>query len=154
MPRLTLLSIGKIKDSSLSQLYSHYQKRLSHYTSIECIELKDSSSKNSDQKCKQDSQLLLEKIKNFQYRILCDEKGKLLNSVQLSQKLEALDLKALSDVVFIVGGPYGSSEELKSKADLILSLSPLTFTHDFSRVILLEQLYRAYTISRKENYHH
>ena len=97
---------------------------------------------------------LLRIIPEHSFVILLDLRGKELSSPQFSQKLEALMVQGVSHLTFVIGGPFGYTDELRKRADFRWSFSPLTFTHQMIRILLLEQVYRAFKIMRNEKYHH
>jgi len=137
--KLKLICIGKLKD--YKERIDEYSKRINHYSKFEVLELKDSDPKAESKK-------ILEKIGN-EYVIILSEEGKNLSSVEFANTLQKIN----KDIVFIIGGPYGIDESIRKKADMILSLSRMTFPHDMARLVFVEQLYRAYTIIKNEKYH-
>ena len=148
----TLCVFGKAGSSFVADEVSKYSKRLRSYISFDVVELKES--KRDDK-----TRGLVEEAAEFEKRfpksdyawIILAEEGKLLNTVQLAKWTEQ---KASSPCVFLIGSAYGISSSIKEKADLLLSLSPLTLTHDHARVILAEQLYRCEMVHRNHPYHH
>lgn len=143
---IKLVAVGKMKNRSLSELCADYAKRISRYGSLDIFEIKD-----SDPKC--EGEKILDSLKNFKGRVyMMSEEGKTLSSVEFSKMLEADLMRGGS--AFVIGGPYGLSAQAKSRADVLLSLSPMTFTHEFARLILLEQIYRAKNILANTGYHH
>ena len=150
--KISLLWIGKTKDGRLRALIDEYIKRLGHYGRISSTELGDITRHSGDKKEKE-AELLLSRVEGADYVVLLDEKGKKLNSKELAVFLEKQMISSVKRVIFIIAGAEGSAKALKERANLILSLSPLTFTHDMARLILAEQLYRAFTIIRGEKYH-
>ncbi len=150
--KISLLWIGKTKDTRLSALIDEYVKRLGHYGRIFMTELADITRHSGDKKEKE-AELFLSRIEKSDFVVLLDEKGKKVNSRELAVFIERQMISSTKRVMFIIAGAEGSARRLKERADLILSLSPLTFTHDMARLILTEQLYRAFTIIRGEKYH-
>lgn len=148
---IKIICIGKIKESYLKEAINEYKKRISKYTNIEIIELDDY---NYDVK----KTLLTEynsiiKIMNTSdYNILLDITGKEIDSVSFAKKINDT-LTINSNITFIIGGSYGVLDELRDKVDYRLSFSPMTFPHQLFRVLLLEQIYRAYKINNNEEYH-
>ena len=143
---LKIIAVGKIKRAELRTLCDEYSKRLSRYGGAEIIEIKDSDAEP-------EAGVMLGKLANFKGRIYAlAEEGKTATSREFSKMIESDLLRGGS--AFVIGGPYGLSDKIKEKADVLLSLSPMTFTHEFARTILLEQIYRAKTISANTGYHH
>ncbi|MBR4597604.1 MAG: 23S rRNA (pseudouridine(1915)-N(3))-methyltransferase RlmH [Opitutales bacterium] len=136
-----------MKNKALAELAQEYQKRLSKYDKLEIVEIKDSDARREGEK-------ILEILKGAKAKIYAmAEEGKCRSSEDFSKTLEE-DLAKFGASVFIIGGPYGLSGEVKSRANELLSLSPMTFTHEWARAILLEQIYRAKSISACSGYHH
>ncbi|MCI7644448.1 MAG: 23S rRNA (pseudouridine(1915)-N(3))-methyltransferase RlmH [Lentisphaeria bacterium] len=140
---LKIIVIGKLKDHLFSSKCDEFAKWITKYGKIEITELKD------ENKERENSAILSEINKEKGYIIALSEEGKLFSSEKFSQHLAAIDRK----IVFIIGGPYGLLPEVKAKADLLLSLSPMTFTHEIARLLLLEQIYRAANIAHNGKYH-
>ena len=155
MPKIKIIVVGNTKSSFLKTGESLYLKRLKHYTPVEWIEVKPE---------KITKEALVEKIltlegrsieKRFHSRdhiVVLDVSGKEYSSEALSKRIERLSLRG-DALCFVIGGPLGISKEILHRAHETLSLSKLTLTHEMSRVLLLEQLYRAFTILRGEKYH-
>ncbi len=156
MIKIKIVCVGKIKEAYLNSGISEYLKRLSGYCNIEIIEVKDEkiSNSTSDEKIKEiESNRILEKIDDKDYVILLDLKGKQLSSVELANKMDSLISQGIGNYAFVVGGSLGVSENLQKKADFLISFSRLTFTHQMVRLLLLEQIYRAFKINNNETYH-
>ena len=141
---LKVLLIGKLKDKNFQSRIVEYSKWLTQNNKIEILELPDSTKEK-------ENELLLKHIEkeNHAYIVALSEDGKELTSRELAVKLGAIQQK----IVFIIGGPYGLTPEVKQRADFLWSLSKLTFTHEFARLILLEQLFRASNIQMGGSYH-
>lgn len=141
---LKVLVIGKLKDKNFQSRIVEYSKWLTQNNKIEILELPDSTKEK-------ENELLLKHIEkeNHAYIVALSEDGKELTSRELASKLGEIQQK----IVFIIGGPYGLTSEVKEKADFLWSLSKLTFTHEFARLILLEQLFRASNIQMGGSYH-
>lgn len=141
---LKVLVIGKLKDKNFQSRIVEYSKWLTQNNKIEIVELPDSTKEK-------ENELLLKHIEkeNHAYIVALSEDGRELTSRELAAKLGAIQQK----IVFIIGGPYGLTPEVKAKADFLWSLSKLTFTHEFARLILLEQLFRASNIQMGGSYH-
>ena len=153
--RITLCAVGKLKEKHWQAAAAEYQKRLRRYAHIAVIEIKDSKSAGrSDAQIREDeSSRLLQRIPPFAFAIALDKSGDRLSSTGLAAFLHKKGLHRHSELAFCLGGPLGFSKEFLQQAGRILSLSPLTFPHELARVILLEQLYRAFTITHGEKYH-
>ncbi len=147
-----LICVGKIKEKYLKEAINEYQKRLSKYTKLDIVELKDITYDDIDKVKKEEGENILKNIKNTDNVIILDINGQELTSVELAKKIENLEQQN-SDLTFIIGGSYGLSEEVKQRANYSLSFSKLTFPHQLFRVIFLEQLYRTYKIRNNESYH-
>ena len=130
-----------------------YLKRLIHYLPVETVIVPSPAVANSKELVKKESDAILKKINEKDFVILLDEKGKEYTSVQFADLMNSLMVRGLSKVVFIVGGAFGVSEDVRKRSNLILSFSKFTLTHQMIRLFLLEQLYRAMTIIRNEPYH-
>ena len=157
--KITILTVGKIKEKYLSDAISEYRKRLGRYCKLEIIQVQDEKTPDSTtdvQKAqilnKEDARLL-PYIKDTSHVIALAIDGKQLSSEQLSDMINGLGIKSISHIVFIIGGSLGLSENILSRADFKLSFSKMTFPHQLMRVILLEQLYRSYRIINGEPYH-
>lgn len=156
---ITILCVGKLKERYWSQAVDEYSKRLSRYCNLNVEELKEerlpenASPAQEQEVVVAESRNLLKRLRPGSYLIALDVKGKALTSEGLAAKVEELGLSGNSDLTFIIGGSLGLSQELLSRADLRLSFSAMTFPHQMMRVILLEQIYRAFKINRHEAYH-
>ena len=153
--RLEVLLLNKTKESYLQQGVADYLHRLQRYGSIELVEIrvKNLSSKSDAEIKAQESVLLDRRATEGSYRIALDSGGQQFSSVKFAALLTELENRAVKSVSFIIGGPLGLAEEQLRRADQVLSLSHMTFTHDMTRLILLEQIYRAYTIKAGTSYH-
>lgn len=154
--KLTILSVGKQNVPYLSEGEAVYLKRLKHYVSIHQINVQaEKMTKNTNVDIVKDAEAdrLLSKISNSCLLIALDERGKQVTSEQFASKLEDFQLRSIANIVFIIGGPFGLSKKIRAKADWVMSLSNMTLMHDMVPLILLEQLYRAFTIIRGEKYH-
>jgi len=131
--------IGKTKDVNWRALQEEYCRRLSHFVKFEITEIKDADKET-------ESKRILENVNQSAFVCLLDVEGRSLSSPDLAKELEKWQNRGLKEVTFIIGGAEGVASEVVETADISLSLSFLTFTHDMARVVLLEQLYRAFTI--------
>ncbi|MGQ9695586.1 MAG: 23S rRNA (pseudouridine(1915)-N(3))-methyltransferase RlmH [Thermodesulfobacteriota bacterium] len=154
--RLTLLAVGYIKEPFIRQGCQIYEQRISHYTQFRVLiipEEKIKEKKNKKIILQKEGQRIRAKLPKEAFKVILDEKGKFFTSEELASFLGKFFAAQAKEVVFILGGPLGLEEELKKESDLLLALSPLTLTHGLARVLLLEQIYRAFTILRGEPYH-
>lgn len=155
--KLCLLVIGKTETDYLKKGIDVYLKRLKHYIpfSIKTIPaLKNTKSLSEDQQKNKEGELLLAQTSSSDSIILLDEKGLNYNSVDFSKFIEKNMVNGTRSMVFVIGGPYGFSNEVYNKASGKISLSKMTFSHQMVRLIFSEQLYRAMTIIKGEPYHH
>ncbi len=155
--KIKLLVIGKTDDKNLNELISVYQKRLQHYISFELEvipDLKNSKNLSHAQQKEKEGELILSKIQSTDQLILLDEKGKEYRSIDFAQFLQKKMNSGLKQLVFVIGGPYGFSQEVYQKAMGELSFSKMTFSHQMIRLFVVEQIYRGFTILRNEPYHH
>lgn len=135
--------IGKTKDKSWKALQEEYLKRLSHFIKCEVVEIKDSA---RHENAEIEGKRILETLNPKTFAVLLDVSGKPVSSHQLSAEIEKWQNVGIKEISFIIGGFDGASNEIRERADYLLSLSFLTFTHEMARVVLLEQLYRGYSI--------
>ncbi len=135
--------IGKTKDKSWKALQEEYLKRLSHFIKCEVVEIKDSA---RHENAEIEGKRILETLNPKTFAVLLDVSGKPISSHQLSAEIEKWQNVGIKEISFIIGGFDGASNEIRERADYLLSLSFLTFTHEMARVVLLEQLYRGYSI--------
>lgn len=155
--KITLLTIGKTEDKYLNEGIDIYLKRLKHYISfkiLEIPELKNTKSLSQEQQKTREAELIFKNIQSTDHVILLDENGKELSSRGFSVFLNKKMVGGLQHLVFIVGGPYGFSDELYARSNDKLSLSKMTFSHQMIRLLFTEQLYRALSILKGEPYHH
>lgn len=149
---IKILCVGKIKEKFFKDAISDYSKRLSKYTNLQIIEVDDINSDNINTILDKEKDLIIKHISSKDYVITLEIEGKQLNSLEFSKKIEELQIYN-SSIVFIIGGSYGLHQQIKDRADYKLSFSKLTFPHQLFRIILLEQIYRAYKIINNESYH-
>ncbi len=155
--KIKLLTIGKTDDKALEQLIQKYETRLQHYIafSLEIIpDLKHTKNLSVQLQKEKEGQLILSKISSTDRLFLLDENGKTMDSVQFSEFLQKQMNSGPKQLVFVIGGPYGFSDEIYQKAHGKISLSKMTFSHQMVRLFAIEQLYRGFTILRNEPYHH
>ena len=150
---IKILCIGKIKDKNLQALIDDYKNKINHYHRIEIIEVKDEPIKDNQQAVLDiEAERVLNQIKNDEYVILLDLHGKSIDSLRFSDKLQKLFINH-SKITFVIGGSLGLSDLLRKRANEAIKLSDLTFLHQMTRLILLEQIYRAFKIQNNEIYH-
>lgn len=149
---IKIIAIGSIKEKYLKDAISEYQKRLQKYTNLEIIELKDESFDDIEKTLEKEAEKIKKHISERDYLITLEIEGKQLDSMEFSKKLENIKMES-SNITFIIGGSYGLSPEIKEMSKFHLSISKMTFPHQLFRVILLEQIYRAYKIENNESYH-
>ena len=155
--KIKLLLTGKTKDSYIQEGFVSYIKRINHYIGIETIiipDLKNSSGMVASIVIEKEAESQLKCIETADYLVLLDEKGKEFSSVDFSVFIQQRMNAGIKNLCFLVGGPYGFSEKIYSRANQKLSLSKMTFSHQLVRIIFAEQLYRAFTILKNEPYHH
>lgn len=151
MMTINLICVGNLKEIFSKQEQEEYLKRLSAFCKVNIIEIKEQNQfENSVVTIEKEGEDILKKLKG--YVILCDIKGKELSSVALAEKLESL-MQTNSEISFVIGGPYGVCEKVKSLSKEKISFSPMTFPHNLFRIMLLEQVYRAFTIINGKTYH-
>ncbi|MFJ1490828.1 23S rRNA (pseudouridine(1915)-N(3))-methyltransferase RlmH [Capnocytophaga canis] len=154
---IKLITIGKTDNSNLQQLISDYEKRLLHYINFELVtipDLKNSKSLSEEQQKTKEGELILKQIELSHELILLDERGKEYTSVGFSEYIQKKLNTGIKQLTFVIGGPYGFSQEVYARANGKLSLSKLTFSHQMIRLFFVEQVYRAFTILKNEPYHH
>ena len=155
--KITLLTIGKTEDNYLIEGIDVYLKRMKHYIPfkiIEIPELKNTKSLSKEQQKSKEAELIFKNIQSTDHVILLDENGKQFSSKDFSIYLNKKMVGGQQHLVFIIGGPYGFSEEVYLRSNDKISLSQMTFSHQMIRLFFAEQLYRAYTILKGEPYHH
>ncbi|MCL4164904.1 UNVERIFIED_CONTAM: hypothetical protein GTU68_035823 [Idotea baltica] len=154
---IKLITIGKTDNKQLTVLIEEYIKRLGHYIkfSFEIIpDIKNSKNLSEKQQKQKEGELILNKLKTTDTLILLDENGKQHDSLAFSSYLQKHMNSGIKQLVFVIGGPYGFSDDIYKKANGKLSLSKMTFSHQMIRLFFIEQLYRGFTILRNEPYHH
>lgn len=157
--KITLITVGKIKEKFLSDAINEYKKRLSKYCKLEIIEVADEKTpdhagENVENGIKsKEAERILKYIKNDSFVITLEINGKMLTSEELASKIDNLGIQGVSHITFIIGGSLGLGKEVLARSDYALSFSKMTFPHQLMRVILLEQIYRSYRINFGEPYH-
>ncbi|MGN0484089.1 MAG: 23S rRNA (pseudouridine(1915)-N(3))-methyltransferase RlmH [Lachnospiraceae bacterium] len=157
--KITLLTVGKVKEKFYQQAIMEFEKRLSKYCTLSIIEVADEktpdhASELEQKKIKEtEGERLLKHIREDAYVCVLSIDGKQLDSVELSKKIEQIGIHGTNHIQFVIGGSLGLSPEVLKKADFELSFSKMTFPHQLMRVILLEQIYRSFRIMKNEPYH-
>jgi 23S rRNA (pseudouridine1915-N3)-methyltransferase len=153
---ITVLMIGQTSEAFVNEGYTLFIKRLKHYIKIKEVvipDLKDRKHLNPEQVKEKEAIAILEKINTANFAVLLDEHGKEFSSVEFAGFLQKTMNAGTRELLFIIGGAYGVAESVKQKVDFTVSLSRMTFTHQFIRLLFAEQLYRAMTILKNEPYH-
>ena len=157
--RITIACAGKLKEKYLTAGVAEYMKRLRPYAQVEIKEISEEKmpAEPSDAEKKQilerEGKRLLALVPENSFLFVLDVYGKAISSEELAAKIADLGLKGESNITFLIGGAFGLSEEVRQRADFRLSFSPMTFTHQMIRLLLVEQIYRAFKINRHEKYH-
>lgn len=155
--QIKLIAIGKTDNQSIISLIDEYSKRLNFYIKFEfevIPDLKNTKSLSETLQKEKEGELILKKLTPSDQLILMDERGKSYSSVDFSEFLQKKMNSGLKQLVFVIGGPYGFSQEVYSRSDGKISMSKMTFSHQMIRPFFIEQLYRGFTILRNEPYHH
>lgn len=147
---MKIICVGKIKEKFFVDAINEYSKRISKYTKLEIIEISDEA--NESIALKKEGEKILSKIKDSDYVITLEIDGNSLDSLQIAKKIDN-NFNSNKNLTFVIGGSYGLDDMVKLRSDYKLSFSRLTFPHQLFRVMLLEQIYRAYKINNNENYH-
>lgn len=157
--KITLITVGKIKEKYFTDAISEYSKRLSRYCKMDIVEVPDEktpdgASETLETQIKdKEGEKILAKIPDGAYVVALAIEGKMLDSEELADKMEKWNVSGISHVVFVIGGSLGLSAKVLNRADFKLSFSKMTFPHQLMRVILLEQIYRSFRIRNNEPYH-
>ncbi len=150
---LKLICVGRVKDASLKALIDDYQKRIQKYHKLEVIEVKDEPIRDNKKEVLDiEASRIMSKIEKDDYVILLDLHGESLDSVSFAKKIDKLFV-SYSKITFVIGGSLGLGEEVKKRANYRLKLSDMTFLHQMTRLIILEQFYRCFKILNHETYH-
>ncbi len=157
--KITIIAVGKLKEKYWKQAIAEYEKRLTAYTKVEIIEVPDEkapenmSDKEIEQVKEKEGQRILAKIKPQSTVITLEIQGKMLSSEGLAKELDQRMTQGASDFTFVIGGSNGLHQDVMNRSNFALSFSKMTFPHQMMRVVLLEQVYRAFKINRGEAYH-
>lgn len=155
--KISFLVVGKTDAAYIEEGVNTYANRLKHYVNFDQIiipDLKKTKNLSADVQNKKEGDQILSKIEKSDCVILLDERGKMFSSKEMASYLQKHMLSGIKRLVFVVGGPYGFSPDVKKRANGLISLSKMTFSHQMVRMIFLEQLYRGFTIIKGEPYHH
>lgn len=157
--KITLITVGKIKEKYLKDAIAEYSKRLSKYCKLEIIEVPDEKTPDNASAVVEDNirakeaQRILKHIKEDAYVITLEILGKQMSSEELANQIEQLGVTGISHIVFVIGGSIGLGQDVLKRSNFAISFSRMTFPHQLMRVILLEQVYRSYRIINGEPYH-
>ena len=157
--KIRIVAVGKLKEKYLREGVAEYAKRLAPFASVELLETREEymaenpSEAQRQQTLAKEGERLLRLVPERSFLIVLDVRGKLLSSEALAKELASLALQGQSDLTFLIGGAFGLSPAVRDRADLRISFSPMTFTHQMVRLLLYEQIYRAFKINRGEKYH-
>lgn len=154
--KIKIIALGKIKENFLKEAVEEYKKRIAPYTSLEIVEIQPIEIKDEnliDKVLFQEGEKVLSLIKPTDYVITLEINGSMLTSEDFAAKLKNVTNNGISELIFVIGSSCGLSNIVSNRADYKLSLSKMTFLHQFTRVILLEQVYRAFKILNNETYH-
>lgn len=149
---IKIITVGQIKEKYLQDAINEYKKRLSKYTNIEVIEVKDEGLVEEVKAIKLEAEKIKKHINDRDYIVTLEIEGKQMTSVEFANKIDNILIEN-SNIDFIIGGSYGLSDDIKNMSRLHLSFSKMTFPHQLFRVLLLEQIYRAFKINNNESYH-
>ena len=157
--KITIVAAGKIKEKYLTSGIAEFLKRLTPFAQVEIREIHEEKMPDSPseaekaQVLEREGEKLLRLVPEGSYLFVLDVYGKELSSEELAEKIAELSLHGKSNITFLIGGAFGLSEEVRRRADMRLSFSRMTFTHQMVRLLLVEQIYRAFKINRGEKYH-
>ena len=157
--KITLATVGKIKEKFFEDAIKEYSKRLSRYCKLEILQVADEKTPEGASEAvelqikEKEGQRILSLIRDDAYVIALAIEGKMLDSEELAERIEKLGVSGISQIVFVIGGSLGLSAQVMKRADYALSFSRMTFPHQLMRVVLLEQIYRSYRIMNHQPYH-
>jgi 23S rRNA (pseudouridine1915-N3)-methyltransferase len=157
--KITLITVGKIKEKYFTDAIAEYAKRLSRYCKLEIVEVADEKTPDGasealeNQIKEKEGERILSKVPDGAYVVALAIEGKQLDSEELADKMEKWNVNGISHLVFIIGGSLGLTPKVLNRADFKLSFSKMTFPHQLMRVVLLEQIYRSFRIRNNEPYH-
>ncbi|MBQ7476364.1 MAG: 23S rRNA (pseudouridine(1915)-N(3))-methyltransferase RlmH [Selenomonadaceae bacterium] len=146
--KINLVTVGKLKEKFLVEGVNEYLKRIKNFSRVDVKEISECRS------VEEEGKKLLAQVPRDSFLIVLDVAGNEFSSEELAQKISELTLRGVADITFLIGGAFGLSDEVRRAANLRLSLSRMTFTHQMARLIIVEQIYRAFKINRGEPYHY
>ena len=150
---LKIVCVGKIKERFLVDAFAEYEKRIGAFQKLKVIEVKESNNKDLKHNLEEEANLILANIANDDYVITLEILGQMIDSVELANKIAKLQTYGKTNITFVIGGSYGLHDKVKTRSDYALSFSKMTFPHQLMRVILIEQIYRSFTIINNREYH-
>lgn len=157
--KITIVAAGKIKEKYLAEGIKEFMKRMGPFANVQIVEINEEKMKDNPSEAEKkqvlnvEGQRLLKQVPAGSYLFVLDVYGKQQSSEELAAKIQQLGLQGQSSLTFLIGGAFGLSEEVRQAADFRLSFSPMTFTHQMVRLLLVEQIYRSFKINRGEKYH-
>ncbi|MBC7371013.1 MAG: 23S rRNA (pseudouridine(1915)-N(3))-methyltransferase RlmH [Bdellovibrionaceae bacterium] len=153
--KFVLYNLATAKEPWAEEAARLYTQKISHFTAFEIQNLKSKKSAREDSavKKKEESDLILSSLTTDDYVVLFDERGKSFNSIEFSKKMDGILSSSKKRAIFIIGGAYGVSDEVRARAQLVVSLSPMVMNHILAQTVALEQIYRAFTILKNLPYH-
>ena len=157
--KITIITVGKLKEKYLKDAIAEYSKRLSKYCKLEIVEVADEKTPENASEVVEDAirskeaERILKYVKEDAFVITLEIAGKQLTSEEFADKIEQLGVRGISHIIFVIGGSIGLGKEVLAQSDFALSFSKMTFPHQLMRVILLEQVYRSYRIISGQPYH-
>ena len=157
--KITIITVGRIKEKYLKDAIAEYSKRLTKYCKLDIVEVADEKTPDNASDVVEEAirdkeaERIMKHIKDDMYVVTLEINGKMLTSEELASKIERLGIQGKSDVAFVIGGSIGLGKDVLKRSDYALSFSKMTFPHQLMRVILLEQIYRSYRIMKGEPYH-
>jgi 23S rRNA (pseudouridine1915-N3)-methyltransferase len=152
--QIRIVAVGKLKAAYAVQACADFAKRIAPYYPLEIVEVKASDGSQPAQAMRDESERIAKQLHEDDCVWLLDRRGEQFSSEHLSERISRAANAGTRRMAFIIAGTYGADESLRARADVVWSLSPLTFLHEWARMIVLEQLYRAAKIARNEPYHH
>lgn len=150
---LKIVCVGKIKEKYLTDAFSEYEKRMNAFQKMKVVEVKESNNKDLSHNLEEEANLILSNITNDEYVITLEILGQMIDSIELADKIAKLQTYGKTNITFVIGGSCGLHDKVKQRSNYALSFSKMTFPHQLMRVILIEQIYRAFTIINNREYH-
>ena len=149
-----LIAVGKLRERYVAEALADFRTRLRPYHRLEEVEVRAADGADAARATRSEGEAILKLLDPADHVWLLERSGEAMSSQELSRRIERLPHQGIARVTFVIAGTYGASPELQARADVRWSLSPLTFLHEWARLIVVEQLYRAAKIARDEPYHH